>query len=194
MTDRANRLSLALIGLVLLVAGVLSVLLGAAVFGTKRSKSPIFDSTLIRWFNEGGWLTYLVIVAIGLVVLIIGLRLVLSQFRRNDGRSHAPDFTLAPVKGTRGETKLRAPALSNSLEQDLKQIPDVHGATVNLFGHYPRLELRAILDLGDDADLEQLPIRVDEAVGRLQTTTGVRPDPMLFTVRFKQAERQRQLH
>ncbi len=64
---------------------------------------------------------------------------------------------------------------------------------VGLFGQYPDIELRAVLEVGDDIDLEHLPARVDEALGRLQATAGVRPTDPQVTVRFTAASRQRQI-
>ena len=54
----------------------------------------------------------------------------------------------------------------------------MHDARVGLFGRYPMIEMRAILGVGDDIDLENLPAQVDAALGRMQATTGPpRPRP-----------------
>lgn len=182
-----------LIGLLLFVGGGLSVCLGAGVFGNDRSNRQVFDPTVVRWWNEGGWMSFAVVVAIGAVAVTIGLALMLSQLRRNDGRRRTPKFTLRPTAGSRGETTLRSPALSHTVEADLERIANVEGAMVGLFGHHPEIELRAVLDVGDHCDLEHLPDRVDEVLARMQTTTGIRPDPVQITVRFKDAVRERQL-
>src|ERR1035437_8220545 len=103
-----------------------------------------------------------------------------------------PDRHLCSRPGARGETTLRAPALSHSLEGDLVRIPDVHDAMVGLFGRYPDLELRAVLDVADDVDLEALPGNVEEALERMEVTTGIRPDTIQITLRFKSAAPERQ--
>lgn len=193
MSDRLNRCTLGLIGLLLLIGGGLSVCLGAGVFGTARSDREVFDSTVIRWWNEGGWMSFAVVVAIGVVAVVIGLMLALSQLRRNDGRHRTPNVVLPSTDGAKGETTLRSPALSHTVETDLEGIPDVQGAMVGLFGDYPRIQLRAVLDVGDHANMEDLPKRVGEVLGRIQTTTGIRPDPVQITVRFKASDRAHQL-
>ena len=193
MSDRLNRVVLGLLGLLLLAGGGLSVCLGAGVFGSNRSHRDVFDPTVVHWWNEGGWMSFAVVVAIGLGLLVLGLWLTASQLRRNDGRHRTPTVTFAPVDGARGETTLRAPALSHSLEGDLVRIPDVHDAMVGLFGQYPNVELRAVLDVADDVDLEALPGNVEEVLGRMEATTGIRPDTIRITVRFKSAARERQL-
>ncbi len=193
MTDRRNRLVLGVIGFLLAVGGALSVCLGAGVFGTPRSNRDVFDRTVVRWWDEGGWMSFAVVVAIGVVLLALGLLMVRTQLRRNDGRRRTPTLTFAPVEGARGDTTLRAAALSHTLEGDLETIPEVSAAMVGLFGSYPRIELRAVLDVTDDADLEHLPATVDEVLGRMAATTGIQPNPVQITVRFKSIDTGRQL-
>jgi hypothetical protein len=193
MSDRRNRIILTVIGLFLLVGGTLSACLGAGVFGTTRSNRTIFDSTVIKWWDEGGWKSFAVVTAIGVVAVALGALLAFSQLHRNDGRQQTPTVTFPPTDGARGETTLRSPALSHHVEADLEAIPDVHNATVGLFGHYPAIEIRAVLSVGDTIDLERLPAQVDAVLARMETTTGTRPDPVQITIRFKAADRQRQL-
>jgi hypothetical protein len=50
-----------------------------------------------------------------------------------------------------------------------------------------------VLTVGDQIDLDGLPGRVDEALERLKTTAGVRPDPVQVTLRFKAVAPERQL-
>jgi hypothetical protein len=189
--DRRNRRDLTIFGLILMGAGGLSAALGGGVFGDHRANEDVFDRTLIRWWDEGGWESFAVVTAIGLVAVIAGAALVARQLHRNDGRDRAPNVTFPTSQ--RGETTLRSTALSHSLETDLKSIPDVTKALVGLFGRYPNLEMRAVLTVGDGVDLDSLPARVDEVLERSQTTVGVRPQPIQISIRFKTAEPDRQL-
>jgi len=192
MIDRRNRRSLALIGFLLLVGGGLSAALGAGGFGKARAHRDVFDRTVVRWWNEGGWESFAVVTAIGVVLLVIGVVLVMRQVHRNDGRNRTPDVTF-PSTGTPGETTLRSPALSHNLETDLEAIADVNKAMVGLFGRYPSIEMRAVLTVGDHVDLDGLPACVDGVLARMKTTTGVRPDPVQVTLRFKAADAERRL-
>jgi hypothetical protein len=191
--DRKNRRSLALIGFLLLVGGGLSAALGGGAFGNRRAHRDVFDNTVIRWWNEGGWESFAVVTAGGLVLAVIGAALVARQLHRNDGRSHTPNVTFPP-DGQPGETTLRSSALSRNLQTDLENIPDVDKAAVSLFGPYPNLEMRAVLTVGDHIDLDGLPGRVDQALERVTTTAGVRPEPVQVTLRFKAASPDRQLN
>lgn len=193
MADRRNRLALGLLGLLLFLGGGLAACYGAGLFGGARADRAVFDPTVVRWWNEGGWMSFAVVVAIGVVAAVMGLLLMLAPLRRNDGRTRTPTFAYPSRPGDRGETSLRAAALTHSLETDIKSLPDVQHASVGLFGRYPEMELRALIDVGDRADLALLPDRVEEALARLTSTTGLRPDPVQITVRFKDAQPERQL-
>jgi hypothetical protein len=190
--DRRNRRDLALIGLLLMLAGTLAAALGAGGFGNRRANRDVFDPTVVGWWNEGGWKSFAVVTAIGVVAAGIGAALVGRQLHRNDGRDRTPNVAF-PVGGSPGETTLRSPALSHNLETDLETIPDVTKATVGLFGHYPAIEMRAVLTVDDHVDLEQLPARVDDVLARMKTTAGVRPEPLQVTLRFIATSQARQL-
>jgi len=183
---------LGLFGLLLLTGGGLSGCLGMGVFGAARSNRPVFDHTLIRWWNEGGWESFTVVGAIGFLALLTGTGLALGQLRRNNGKKRVPTINL-PVTGSHGQTHLRSSAVSHTLEADLKSIPDVQDALVGLFGQYPNLELHGTLTVGDRTDLDQLPRHVDAAIDRMESTTGIKPNPVQITIRFKAAEQQRRL-
>lgn len=191
--ERRNRRRLAVIGLLLAAAGTLSACLGAGVFDDARSNRPVFDGTVISWWNEGGWKSFAVVAAIGLVTIVLGLWLAAPQLRRNDAKSRTPTIVFPPNPPGRGETSLHAPALSHSLEHDLIRIPDVTKASVGLFGPYPDIGLRAVLEVNDNADLDQLPDEVDKALARMHTTTGIALAPIQIALRFSDSDPQRQL-
>jgi hypothetical protein len=193
MSDRSDRLVVAVVGFLLLLGGGLAACLGAGLFGTARADRHVFGSTVAHWWAEGGWESFAVVTANGVVAVALGAYLALAQVHRNDGRQRTPTVKFPQSNGGRGETTLRSAALSHNLETDLESIADVHDARVGLFGRYPMIEMRAILGVGDDIDLENLPAQVDAALGRMQATTGARPDPVQITVRFKSAGRERQL-
>ena len=192
MIDRRNRRDLTLLGLLLMAAGGMSAAVGGGVFDDRRANQDVFDRTVVRWWDEGGWESFAVVTAIGAALVIVGAVLVVRQLHRNDNRTHTSDVVFPP-EGTRGETTLRSPALSHSLQADLETIPDVTKALVGLFGRYPNLELRAVLTAADGINLDGLPARVDEVLERMKTTAGVRPETVQVTVRFKATKPERQL-
>jgi hypothetical protein len=157
MSDRRDRAIVAVVGLLLLVGGGLAACLGAGVFGTARSDRYVFDPTVARWWDEGGWGSFAVVTAIGVVAVALGAFLALAQLHRNDGRQRTPTVTFAPSDGARGETTLRSAALSHNLETDLEAISDVHDARVGLFGRYPTIEMRAVLAVGRSLSASKAP-------------------------------------
>jgi hypothetical protein len=191
--DRRNRAVAALVGLLVGAGATLAACVGAGVFGRGRSDHAVFGPTLVGWWNEGGWKSFAVVVGIGVVAIGLGLWLALPQLVRNDALRRTQAMALSHPGDVRGETTLRAPALSHGLESDLERLPDVCHAAVGLFGTYPDVEMRAVIDVTDDADLDRLPDRVDDAFQRAYTTTGVRFDPIHISVRFNRAQRGRQL-
>ncbi|MDE3202920.1 MAG: hypothetical protein KGQ66_01710 [Acidobacteriota bacterium] len=193
MSDRRNRRILVVIGLLLAAGGGLSCFLGAGGFGSARSDRAVFDTTVVRWWNEGGWMSFATVVAIGFVAAVTGTVLMAWQLRRNDGRSRVSNFAYPAAADGRGETSVRAAALAHGLEADLERIPDVQKAMVGLFGAYPEVETRAVLDVDDDVDLDTLTGQVERSLSALASTAQLRPAPVQITVRFKAASPPRQL-
>ncbi len=143
---------------------------------------------------KGGGESFAVVGAIGGLAIVVGLPVVLSQRRRHDGKKRTPYIGL-PAASPRGRTTLRAPALSRAFEPDLNLKPFLTSTTLwaASSGTTQALEMRTTLTVNDHVDLDQLPQRADAALERIETTTGVRPDPVQITVRFRAADRQRQL-
>ena len=191
--DRRNRRIVALIGLLVAAGATVAACVGAGVFGTPRSDHAVFGPTLLRWWNEGGWKSFAVVVAIGVVGIGLGLWLALPQLVRNDALRRTQTMLLTHPGNARGETTLQAPAVSHGLEADLERLPEVARAAVGLFGTYPDIEMRAVIDVTDDADLDHLPDRVDDIFDRVHATTGMRLHPIHISVRFSRAHQPRQL-
>ena len=96
MSDRSDRLVVAVVGFLLLLGGGLAACLGAGLFGTARTDSHVFGSTVAHWWAEGGWESFAVVTAIGVVALALGAYLALAQVHRNDGRQRTPTRKVPP--------------------------------------------------------------------------------------------------
>ena len=114
MSDRRNRQVMVVVSLILLVGGGLAVLQGAAVFGDQRSTAHIFSPTVVRWWREGGWMSFAVVGGIGGVAVLLGLLLVSRELRRNDGRHRTSEvrFDVDGVRGRRHSEPLLCRMLS----------------------------------------------------------------------------------
>ncbi len=185
MSDRVNRILAALLGALLFVGGTLALLMGVGVFGDRRSQQATFDSTMLHWWNDGRKWSFVVVGVAGLIVFVFGLFLASREWRRNDGRSRTDTIRFPSEEGVRGQTTLRTPALSHSLESELSATAQVGKSLVGLFGHAPDVEMRSVLEVSDDAEISELSRAVDEVLGRMELTVGFRPDPVQVTLRFR---------
>jgi hypothetical protein len=193
MIDRRNRIVLTFLGILLLAGSVGALLLGAGVFSQRRRNySVITHANLHRWDGYGSK-AYAVAGAIGFVLFVLGYLLASKEWRRNDGKKRAAHITFPIKEEDRGQTTLNAPSLSHALEGDLKAIPNVSGAMVGLFGTAPEIELRSVLDVTDDIDLQELPKQFDRTMSRFAGTVGFRPDPIQVTLRFRGKQSERRL-
>ena len=90
--DRRNRIRFALLGLLLLAAGVAGLLAGADVFEAPAADSPVLPDWLVaRWDRYDPWN----LVAVGIAALLLawyGWRLVRAQLRRGGGRAPMGDL------------------------------------------------------------------------------------------------------
>ena len=192
MIDRRNRLVVTIFGFVLLVGGGLALLLSVGVFGNQHSQEAVLDRTAVHWWHDAGSGSYAVVGAVGFLLFIVGVILATGEWRRNDGRSRTSTIVF-PADGRAGQTDLRTPSLSHTLESDLTGLPHVGKALVGLFGAAPTVELRSVLDVTDDVDLKELSGEFAEALSRVQTTVGFRPAPVQVTLRFSEAKVKRGL-
>lgn len=72
MTDRRNRLILTLIALLLAAGGGLALSQASGVFGPRRSSEHILDPAVTRLWDQGGWVSYAVVDAAGVVLVALG--------------------------------------------------------------------------------------------------------------------------
>jgi hypothetical protein len=193
MSDRQNRLILTAFALILFVASLLALLYGVGVFGENRASEPVIDETAIHGWNNNGAGSFALLGAVGFVVFIAGCMIVAREGRRNGGRRRAGTVTFPAEVGDLGTTTLVSASLSHTLEADLKRLPDVSGALVGLFGGAPEIELRTVLDVDDQVNLNELPTQFVEAMDRFARTVGFRPHPIQVTLRFRGTGRDRQL-
>ena len=158
----ANRSALAVIGLLLAVAGALGLVLSAGGFGARNADSAIVPDRL-REVAQDSWWFWPAVLVLALVLAVLGWRWLIAQFH-GDRRRHV-DFTDNPREGT---TTLDGPAVAHALADDVEDVPGVSGATVRLRGqHTPRVDL--VVELTRRADVAEVRRRLEsEVVPRLR--------------------------
>ena len=146
--NATNRTVLALIGLVLLAAGVGGLLLSLNLIANGTGQSPVVPDTVAGFVAGTSWLPWAAAAA-AVVVALLGLWWLLAQFRVDwpsqlDLTGDRPD----------GTTTLAAGAFTDAVEDDAESIRGVTGASANLRSKPTRrldltVNLAAFADLGE---------------------------------------------
>lgn len=175
-----NRVLWALVGLVLLAAGVLGTLISLGRFPWVRSSSAVLGpSAADRWRSAGAW-AFVVTIAAGVVIALLGALVLKAQFRRRY-RTTLPD--LVSLDSDPGRTRVGATTLDHALTLDLESHPRVRRVAAHLVGESqdPAVTLRLVV--APDANVDDLRNHVDRALDRFGHTAGLRP--RLDTVEVK---------
>jgi hypothetical protein len=196
MVDRRNRIRFALLGLLLLAAGVAGALVSFDRLAAVDAATPLLpDSAVGRWAQAATW-RLPALAAIGLLLVVYGWRVLRAQLLRGGGRSDIGDLDLSdrdragtPTVG--GRTIVRGAGLAHSLEADLERISGVGRALVGLFGSPRQPDVRAQLDVSGEANLRRVREQVTRTLERLGTTTGSAPRSTTITFRIIQAHTRR---
>ncbi|MBX6748527.1 MAG: hypothetical protein IRY85_02460 [Micromonosporaceae bacterium] len=184
-----NRALWTVIGLVLLVAGVFGLLVGYGVLSFVDRQQVVLPSSVIDFWNRNeAWLLALTILA-GLVVAVLGVRLIRAQLRRRGGAPMADLYLPSPPEPTEapqaeGGTEVASRALHRALQRDLESDRQIRDATVRLTGPADHPRLRVRLAVTADADVAALADHVDRAMHRFTTTSGLQPDLSEVVVRI----------
>ena len=144
-----NRTVLALIGLVLLAAGVGGLLLSFDMIANGTRQWPVVPDLVVQFANSTPWLPWAAAAA-AVVVALLGLWWLLAQFRVDwpgqlDLTGDRPD----------GTTTLATGALTDAVEDDAASIRGVTGASASLRSQ-PTRRLELTVDLAAFADLGEV--------------------------------------
>lgn len=180
--DRSNRVLWTIVGVVLLGAGLLTAAASLGWLPGAQTESPLLWGDVIeQWQDWEPWV-WVAVVVLGLILAWLGWRLIRAQLRFDDG-SAMRDLEIDATYG-RGHTVVGRSTLTSATEKDLERIAGVHGAAVRLLGERDKPEVRARLDVRQDASLSAVAADVHEALGRFTTTSGLGPEAVDVTVRF----------
>lgn len=137
---RVNRAVLAVVGLLLLAAGVFTLLLGLGVLGADQAGRTVVDPA-VSDVARAGWFWPVVGVA-GLLVAALSAWWLLAQARTDRLARIRVEDTEA------GRTLLEGGALTRAVEDEVEGLPGVTRASAHLSGtsSAPRLHLRVRLD------------------------------------------------
>lgn len=151
-TRRANRSVLALIGLVLLLAGAAGTAAGTGLFGNSFKKTNVIDQDYRDWVASHDWF-WLAVAAGSILIALLALRWLLAQ-ASTDRLSH---LDLESDRSA-GRTVLSGGAVTDAVAGEIEGYRGISGASAHLLGTRgtPTLLIHATLDgRGDPAELRR---------------------------------------
>lgn len=167
-TDRTDRPTLAVIGLILAGLGVAGLLLNLGALDW-RSPASLFRHSS-RWVSDRPtWITAAA-VATGVLLVVVGLWWAWRQIRRprQDARLST---TLIPRLG-RGRTSIEPAALAKAAGRDMATTDGVTKARVRLTELGSVTQLVAVVDVEVDRDLRQVAAALEQPLSRLAESIG----------------------
>ena len=162
--DRLNRVLLALLGLLLLAAGVLTLVRSFGGLGSSLADDPVLGAPQERLFQDySPWAWIGVAVVAGLLALL-ALRWLLAQLRTD----RAGDLELE-TDDRRGSTTLHPGAVTAAVCEEVESYRGVRAASARLLHDARHPELVLQVDLEARADIAQTRERVEnEAVAHVR--------------------------
>jgi hypothetical protein len=164
--DRTNRITLSLLALLLIAAGLGAGAASLGLFGRATEHSRLMANPAGRFFGaQGEWL-WPVLAAAALIVVILALRWLAAVLFSTDRSADLP----IPRAGRPGRTILVPGALTDAVAGEVGSYRGVDTARARLIGDpgRPRLVVTAVLE--ETADLAALRRRIEtEALTHART-------------------------
>jgi hypothetical protein len=163
-----DRTALALLGAVLLLAGLGAALLGYGVFGRGRASRPLLDPLIVEGLRAQPLLWRSVAIAVGVVLVVLGLVWAARSLRPE----RRPDLLLESSPDT--TLLVTASAAADAVADHAAGLPGVTRARGRMVGKPGSPALRLTLWLADDADVAEVCRRVDaEIVTEAREALGI---------------------
>jgi hypothetical protein len=155
--DRTNRISLLVLAVLLIAAGVGAGAASLGVFGTGTRHSSLLANPTGRFIGtQGGWLWPAAAVAAAIVVLLV-LRWLLALLFSTD---RSGDLPITPG-GSAGRTTLAGRALTEAVTEEVESYRGVNSARARLLGDPEDPALVVIAALEEAADFVALRQRIE---------------------------------
>jgi hypothetical protein len=147
--DRVERTTFSILGVLLLAAGLYTLLRGLGAFGADASDDPLISESTRSFLGDHEAWWWAAGAAAALLAILAGLALLRRQLRAVPRRGSHPLVR----RRDDGVTRVDRGALTGALEDELEHLPDVDHASAHLVraGTHPLVDLR--LRVADDADL-----------------------------------------
>lgn len=183
-TARGNRLGIAIVGVLLVLAGAAALAKGLdawpSVLG--HARSVITTGQVRRYADSQHWF-WPVAGAAAIAIVLLALRWLIVQ-----ARSDATTTIAFEHNTQRGATAMPASAATSALEDELTAGPYIKRASATLSGPASALRLALSVTITTGSDPATAIRRVSEAVSRLRS--ALESDELNATVRISATSRQ----
>jgi hypothetical protein len=161
-TARGNRIGLAIVGVVLLLAGAAAAVRGLDLLPDLlgRADAPVTDEPTRDFVADQDWFWPVVAAAL-ILVTVLALRWLLVQTR-----SGAVGTLRLETDPGRGVTRMPARTLTGAIEDDLDRSPYLSRTRATLTGSRVHPHLRLATSVNPASDAAAVRDRVQEAVDR----------------------------
>ena len=185
------RATLMLLGLLLTVAGGAALTRSLRVWDSTagagsraRSKLPLVTPDVSSWVHRHGSVIWPVVAVVGLLLALLGYRLLRAQLRSRPARTRQVDLTDDPAAGI---TRVSSPVVTEAFVDDLASVPGVEDASAAMRGDPARPLVDITLDVADDADVEDVLAEVQRGpLASLRSAFDLQPERTAVEVRLVQ--------
>lgn len=153
--NRVNRTFLALLGILLLAAGVAGLVLSLGGFGAERAGAALLPDQVRGFADQQPWFWWAV-AAVCVILALLGLRWLLAQLRTE--RVGELDLTEDDREGL---TTLNSSAVCDAAEEEIENFRGVARAAVSVRERKSR-QVELTVDLTDYADIAEIRSHLEE--------------------------------
>ena len=181
--DRLNRTLLAILGLLLLAAGLYGLLRGGGAFGQDQADDPLLLEGVRDFVGDNAAWFWPLAAVLSLVIAYLAYRWLRAHIRSGPAVGHINLASDSPL----GWTRVRAAGAADALSSDIESYPGVLSASARVLtdGTQPEVELG--VEVTDDADLAEIRRRIEEhALPRFRRALEV--EDLLAQIRFNLGE------
>jgi len=150
-TERLNRVLLTILGVLLVAAGVYTLLRSWGALGDSAAHDPLFTASARDWVQRNEEWFWPVAAGLSTLVGLLALRWLLAQLRTD--RPGNSDLSWSTPSG---RTRIQASAIADAVSGDIQTDPGVERATVRMVGDEQQPELHLYIDARDDAALAEI--------------------------------------
>lgn len=165
--DRVNRCVLALLGVLLVAAGVVALLAEDDL--ELRQPSRLYQDTVRNILDERVP-SFAIVLVVAVILVLAGLRWAWGQVSPTSGDGRIGTTTVD--QSTKGVTTLEPVSAAKALSSDLETVEGVTRAGVRVISIGSRPDLIATIDVRRDVDLREVRRDAEEPLGRFLAATG----------------------